>query len=85
MTLLNTELFKLAKSRTKRHKVSRKDDTYLWHLRLGHINLDRIERLVKNGLLSKLELDTLLVCESCLGGKMTRRPFTGKDIEPKNP
>ena len=69
----------------KRQKISRKDGTYLWHLRLGHINLERIERLVKSGPLSKLELDTLPVCESCLEGKMTRRPFTGKRYRAKEP
>ena len=33
----------------KRVKLS-KDETYLWHLRLGHINLNRIKRLVSDGL-----------------------------------
>ncbi|KAA0066545.1 gag/pol protein [Cucumis melo var. makuwa] len=47
--------------------------------KLGHINLDRIGRLVKNGLLNELEDDSLPPCESCLEGKMTKRPFTGKD------
>ncbi|KAA0049866.1 gag/pol protein [Cucumis melo var. makuwa] len=47
--------------------------------KLGHINLDRIGRLVKNGLLNELEDDSLPSCESCLEGKMTKRPFTGKD------
>ncbi|TYK11833.1 putative Integrase core domain [Cucumis melo var. makuwa] len=47
--------------------------------KLDHINLDRIGRLVKNGLLNKLEDDSLPQCESCLEGKMTKRSFTGKD------
>ncbi|KAA0058368.1 gag/pol protein [Cucumis melo var. makuwa] len=47
--------------------------------KLGHINLDRIRRLVKNGLLNKLKDVSLPPCESCLEGKMTKRPFTGKD------
>lgn len=49
--------------------------TYLWHLRLGHINLDRISRLVKDGPLSSLKVEALPTCESCLEGKMTKRPF----------
>ncbi|RVW98285.1 Retrovirus-related Pol polyprotein from transposon TNT 1-94 [Vitis vinifera] len=49
--------------------------TYLWHLRLGHINLDRISLLVKDGLLSSLKVEALPTCESCLEGKMTKRPF----------
>ncbi|TYK25935.1 gag/pol protein [Cucumis melo var. makuwa] len=46
--------------------------------KLGHINLDRIGRLVKNGLLNELEDHSLPPCESCLEGKMIKRPFTGK-------
>ncbi|TYK22845.1 gag/pol protein [Cucumis melo var. makuwa] len=47
--------------------------------KFDHINLDRIGRLVMNGLLNELEDDSLTPCESCLEGKMTKRPFTGKD------
>jgi hypothetical protein len=51
--LLNTEIFKTATAtQNKRLKISPKESAHLWHLRLGHINLNRIERLVKNGLLS---------------------------------
>ena len=57
--------------------------TYLWHLRLGHINLKHISRLVQNGPLGSLKLEALLVCESCLEGKMTRRPFTAKGYTAK--
>ena len=35
----NSELFKVAHPKPKRQKVSPSDDTYLWHLRLSHINL----------------------------------------------
>ena len=83
-SLLNTEMFKVEKPKTKRPKISH-DDTYLWHLRLGHINLDRINRLIKDGALNKLKLGTLLVCESCLEGKMTKRPFTEKGIRASQP
>ena len=58
---------------------------YLWHLRLGHINLDRINRLVKDGPLRKLNVGTLPVCESCLEGKMTKRPFSAKGERSKEP
>ena len=62
-SLLNTEMFKVEKPKIK--KISH-DDTYLWHLRLGHINLDRIDRLIKSGALNQLKLGTLPICESCL-------------------
>jgi len=77
---LNAELFKVKKPKTKRQTISLENETYLWHLRLGHINLDRIDRLVKSGPLSELKVGILPVCESCLEGKMTKRPFTGKGL-----
>ena len=48
--VLNTEIFRTTETHNKRQKVS--SNSYLWHLRLGHINLNRIGRLVKSGLLS---------------------------------
>ena len=52
---------------------------------LGHINLYRINRLVNDGPLRKLNVGTLLVCESCLEGKMTERPFSTKGERSKEP
>ena len=54
------------------------NQTLLWHLRLGHINLRRIQRLVVDGPLSSLAVEPFPVCESCLEGKMTNRPFKEK-------
>ena len=61
---------------SKKMRVS--NETYLWHLRLGHINPNRIQGLVKSGLLSSLIFELIPVCESCLEGKMTKRPFKAK-------
>ena len=55
----------------------------LWHLRLGHVNLDRICRLVTSGYLSPLDVNALPVCEPCLVGKMTMRPFKAKGYRAK--
>ena len=75
----STELFKVAKPKSnKRQKVDSNLETYLWHLRLGHINIDRINRLAKDGPLKELTVGTLSICESCLEGKMTKRPFFAK-------
>ena len=41
-------------------------------LRLSHINLNKIERLVKFGTLHSLFPKDLLVCESFIKGKMTK-------------
>ena len=75
----STELFKVAKPKSnKRQKIDSDLEAYMWHLRLGHINIDRINRLVKDGPLRELTVETLPVCESYLEGKMTRRPFAAK-------
>ena len=47
---------------------------------LGHINLNRIKRPVKFGALHSLVLEDLVVCELCIKGKMTKKPFTSKGI-----
>jgi hypothetical protein len=56
---------------------------YLWHLRLSHINLKRIQRLVNDGLLGPLDFNDYLVCESCLQGKMTKRFLSAKEYRAK--
>ena len=50
---------------------------YLWHLRLGHIAEDRVNKLEKIGLLSPLTFESYPICESYLHGKMTKLPFIG--------
>ena len=62
-------------TKRKEHYSNRKR---LWHIRLGHINLNRINRLVKEGILGDLVLQPMEVCESCLEGKITKRPFPTK-------
>ena len=52
--------------------------TILWHMRLGHINPNRINKLVKDAILDNLVLEPMPVCESCIEGKMTKRPFPPK-------
>ena len=52
--------------------------SYLWHCRLGHINENRVKRLVSTSILPPFDFESYGVCESCLLGKMTRSPFLGK-------
>lgn len=54
------------------------NSTKLWHLKLGHISQDRIHRMAKDGSLGSLDPAPMPTCESCLQGKMTKSPFTGK-------
>ena len=84
-TLLNTELFRVEHPKPKKQKILDNDDTYLWDLRLGHISLDRINRLAKDGPLKELKVGNLPVCESCLEGKMTKRSFSAKGFMAKEP
>ena len=67
----------------KKRKVS--NETYLWHLRLGHINPNMIHGLVKSGILNSLAFEPIPMCESCLEGKMTKRPFKAKGYRTTKP
>ncbi|XP_075523993.1 uncharacterized protein LOC142556418 [Primulina tabacum] len=41
--------------------------------------MERLNRLVNDGPLRELNVDTLPVCESCIEGNMTKRPCSAKD------
>ena len=45
----------------------------LWHWRLGHISIDRIKRLVKDGVLNTLDYTDLETCVDCIKGKQTNK------------
>ncbi|GJT12091.1 retrotransposon protein, putative, ty1-copia subclass [Tanacetum coccineum] len=51
------------------------DSTYLWHCRLAHISKKRIEKLQHDRLLKSTDDESFDQCESCLFGKMTKKPF----------
>ena len=53
---------------TKRSLVN-ESSAYLWHKYLGHISKERIQRLVKNEILSSLDFTDLDVCIDCIKGK----------------
>ncbi|WRX12109.1 Integrase [Theobroma cacao] len=44
----------------------------------GHINQNRLNRLIKDGTLPNMVECPLLVCESCIEAKMTKGPFKAK-------
>ena len=64
----------------KRLKSGDKDQTYLWHCRLGHVNDKRMKKLIESGILAPFDYESYGNCESCLLGKMTRSPFKGKGM-----
>ncbi|KAL0463108.1 UNVERIFIED_CONTAM: hypothetical protein Slati_0198400 [Sesamum latifolium] len=61
-----------------KRKVDNHENAQLWHTRLGHISRDRIKTLVDSKSLEVDDLDHLPTCESCLKGKMTKKPFVGQ-------
>ena len=66
-------------SNYKRKKIFPINQTHLWHLRLGNINLERICRMVTGGLISPLDVTTLPVCEPCLR-KNDHEAFQGQRL-----
>ena len=56
----------------KRYKVNNDSATYLWHCRLGHIDLKRMKKLHADGILESLDAS-----KPCHMGKMTKTPFSG--------
>ena len=61
----------------KRCRVDKDSTTFLWHCRLGHIDVKRMKNLHTNGLLESLDFESPDTCKPCLVGKMTKTPFFG--------
>ena len=51
----------------------------LWHMRLGHINKNRIIRIVRDGLLPDLGKVEYPMCEPCLSGKMVKKTMSKRN------
>ncbi|GJU36436.1 retrotransposon protein, putative, ty1-copia subclass [Tanacetum coccineum] len=64
-------IYNVSNKRVKRNL----DSTYLWHYCLAHINKKRIKQLQQDGLLKSTDDESFDKCESCLSGKMTKKPF----------
>ncbi|KAL0463157.1 UNVERIFIED_CONTAM: hypothetical protein Slati_0203300 [Sesamum latifolium] len=68
-----------------KRKVDDHENAQMWHTRLGHISKDMIRRLVDSKNLKIDDLDHLPTCESCLKGKMTKKPFVGQSAIANGP
>ncbi|GKD72285.1 retrotransposon protein, putative, ty1-copia subclass [Tanacetum coccineum] len=64
-------IYNVSNKRVKRNL----DSTYLWHGRLAHINKKRIKQLQQDRLLKSTDDESFDKCESCLSGKITKKPF----------
>ena len=73
--LYNSELDNNSNVKSLKRKFLSTSNAYLWHLHLGHINSNRIQRLMKDGLLEPLDFNEFSICKSCLEGKMTKETF----------
>nr|GFB11037.1 hypothetical protein [Tanacetum cinerariifolium] len=51
------------------------DSSYLWHCRLVHIGKTRMQKLQREGLLESINDESFDKYESCIFGKMTKKPF----------
>ena len=63
--------------------VSVNDDTWLWHRRLGHVNMHTISKLSKKNLvrdLPKLTYQKNLMCDACVKGKHQKSSFQSKNL-----
>ena len=50
------------------------DDPYIWHMRLGHINKNKMKRMINMGLIPNMNI-VFPTCEPCISSKMARLPF----------
>ena len=53
------------------------NSSLLWHKRLGHISIERMKRLVKEGILPNLDFTNFNVCVDCIKGKQTQKHSKG--------
>lgn len=57
----------------------------LWHRRFGHLNTKSVEKLIRDQMVVGLKVNNdnsdkkTVVCEACVTGKQTRKPFVVRD------
>ena len=57
--------------------VMNEESSMLWHRRLGHISIERIKKLVNDGVLSTLDFADFETCVNCIKGKQTNKSKKG--------
>lgn len=65
------ESFNVECSTSNKRMLINENSFMLWHRRLGHISKDRMERLMKENILPKLNFSDFSNCIDCIKGKMT--------------
>ena len=59
-------------------RIDNISDSYLWYCRLGHMNKNKINRLIKEDILKINDCESLPIYESCPLGKITKSLFKKK-------
>ena len=57
--------------------VVNEESSMLWHRRLGHISIERMKKLVNEGVLSTLDFSDFETCVHCIKGKQTNKSKKG--------
>ena len=60
-----------------KRSVMNEEFSLLWHRRLGHISVQRIKRLINEGVLSSLDFTDFETCLDCIKGKQTNKSQKG--------
>jgi hypothetical protein len=63
---------------SKRKRCDDATSAKLWHYHLGHISRGRIDRLIKNDILTPLDFSNLDYCIDCIKGKYAKQVKKGK-------
>jgi hypothetical protein len=58
---------------SKRKRCNDATSVKLWHYRLGHISKGRVERLIKNDILTPLDFSNSYYCVDCIKGKYAKQ------------
>ena len=53
-----------------------KIDLYVWHLRLGHINKNKMKRIHEKGIIPNMQDINFKICPVCVQEKLSRKSFT---------
>ena len=63
--------------------MSKEEDTWLWHRRIGHVNMNHLNKLVSQNLvdgISNLKFEKDAVCDACQKGKQTKASLKSKKV-----
>ena len=79
----NENVYTIDISKYEGHDRCFSDESWLWHRRLGHVNMNLITQLNKNELvrgLPKISFEKDKVCEACQMGKQIKTSFKNKNF-----